>query len=95
MAGPASHVLLAVGKLGVDLLGHADHVPRDHLVLILIAGEIALHVAQLAVPAQCGRELLHDAATQIVHRQNLQILWRRRHALLLPILRRLRKNQKA
>src|SRR5690348_530122 len=46
MAGVASDVHLAVREIaGVDLLRHYDHVARDFLFRILIADEIALHVA--------------------------------------------------
>src|ERR1035437_4652400 len=47
VTGVASDVHIAVGEFGVQFLRHGDHVPRDHLVRILVAGVIALHVAHV------------------------------------------------
>jgi len=49
----------AIGKLRVDVASHADHRASDVLVGIIIAREIALHVAKGAHHTQTGVERDH------------------------------------
>lgn len=62
MARVTADVHLAIGEFGVDLAHHDDHVPRDFLLRIIIAGEIALHVAGVALNAEgCSKGAHHGA----------------------------------
>ena len=60
MACEASDVHLAIVKGRINVSGHRDHVPRDFLFRIVIAGEVVLNVAMVALHAQPGRVSAHD-----------------------------------
>jgi hypothetical protein len=62
MAGVAGHVHLAVGESGVDVIHHRDHHARDILFGVIVAGKIALHVAEGTLHAQAGGVGSHDSA---------------------------------
>lgn len=64
MARVASHMLFPIRKLRIDLAHHDDHVPRDFLLRVLIAREIALHVAISTLHAETGAKRGH-------HRTNI------------------------
>ena len=49
MAGVASYMRLPIREFGVDVLRHGDHVPRDLLVMLFVACEIALYVTEVAL----------------------------------------------
>src|ERR1035441_482984 len=59
VASVASHVHLAVGEIGVNLARHDDHLARNFLVRFFVAGEVVLHVAEVAANAQRHPERLH------------------------------------
>jgi len=77
MAGVAAYVVFAVRKLGVDFALHHDHLARDVLVRILVACEIAWHVAEDALNAERRAESSHHGAN-VGRLQQLEILWRGR-----------------
>jgi len=79
-------MLLPIGEAHVDLTHHLHHHSRDALFRVLIAVELALHMAVGALHAQSGCEIPHDAHDSgAVHRsrQNLQVLGRAAATLLL------------
>ena len=51
---------LAVRELGIDLVCHGDHLTRDFLLGIFIAGEVALNVTVVALHAEAGGKGPHD-----------------------------------
>lgn len=59
MARVTGNVRLAVGELGVNILGHRYHEPGDVLVVIFVAGEVTLDVAEGAFDAQRTLERHH------------------------------------
>jgi hypothetical protein len=75
MARVASNVLFPVRKFSVDFAGHGDHVARDYLVLVFVAGKIAFHMAQVAFATKSDSERSHRIA-HFFRLQDLQILWR-------------------
>ena len=70
MAGVAGDVLLAVGKLRVDVLRQDDHSTRDVLFRVLVTGKIALDVTELALHAEREPVGLHGGPD--VRRRDLQ-----------------------
>ena len=60
MTGVASDHHLAAGEIGVDFLRHLDHVPRDIFFWIVVAREVSLDMAEIALHAQSGSESPHD-----------------------------------
>jgi len=72
-------MLLPIREVHVDLLHHLDHHPRNIFLRILIAVELALHMAVCALLAQGGSEVphhSHDSGTIHGGWQNLQVLGR-------------------
>jgi hypothetical protein len=90
MAGVAAHMPLAIRKLGIDVLRHADHHPGDVLLGIVIAGEIALHVAVATHHTQGSAKGLHGWLQTFSreHFEILGILERARSLLFLLLLGR-------
>jgi hypothetical protein len=73
-------VLFAVGKRRVDIRRHSQHIARHVLFGIVIAGEIALNVAEGALDSQPGPESSHHLDNVHIGRQYLQVFgrpWRR------------------
>ena len=60
MAREAGNVHLAIRELRVDLLGHLDHMARNFLLGLFVAGKVALNVTVDALHAQPGCEGAHD-----------------------------------
>ena len=73
---------LTVGKLSIDVIHQLDHVARGGFLRVLIAGEIALHMAKGALLTEGCPECAHRGANVGIRRQHLQIL-RRAHAFFL------------
>ena len=81
-------VLTVIGKMRANLHAHRDHIPRNFLFRILVAGEIPLHMTVIALHperdgkrAHRGYELLPGQVLQY-----LEILRLRRWAFLRPFL---------
>ena len=76
MASEAAHVLLSVGELRVDFPAHRDHHAGCDLLRIVIAGKVALDVADLAIlGAKSPVEILHDGPKLRTRlRQQLHVL---------------------
>lgn len=50
---------LSIGELGIDFTRHSQHHARGLFVRIIVAGEIALHVAEGALLTKRDRERTH------------------------------------
>jgi len=66
-------VLLAIRELAIDVARDLDHVARDVLMWILVAGAI-LHVAEIAVHTQRHGIDVHNPGAQVLGLQQLQVL---------------------
>lgn len=55
-------MLFTIGELLIDVLRHFDHVPGGRLGGLLVAREIALHVAEVASLTESDREGAHHRA---------------------------------
>jgi hypothetical protein len=84
MARITSHVPFAVWKLRVNLASHGNHTAGDIFVGVIVAGEIALHMAEGAFHAQSGFKC-HHGRHQFVRGKEFQVFWRR-HGV--PLTRR-------
>ena len=73
MAGVAAHMPLAIRKFRIDFPRHADHHAGNILLGIVIAGEIALHVAVAAHHTQTRPKGLHGRL-QAFGREHFEIL---------------------
>ena len=52
-------MLLAIGKLRIDLARHDDHLASDPLLFLIVACKIAFHVTHIALAAKGDPELAH------------------------------------
>lgn len=75
VAGVAAHVGFAIGKLGVDLPGHHDHVAGSLFMMIVVAGEIPPDMAIDALDSKSGGIGRHRGP-DLRRLQKLQILRR-------------------
>ena len=80
MAGIATHVKFAVRELAIDFMGHLQHVARGGFVVLVVAGEIALYVTEIAFHSERDGEGAHGRH-YILRLEDLQIL--RRGVLVL------------
>ena len=80
MAGVTTYVTLPIRKLGIDFARHRQHHTRGFLLGIIVAGEIALDVAERALHAERGSERAHrhDHLLSRLAGQNFQVLQRGR-----------------
>jgi hypothetical protein len=67
-------VSLAVGEARIDVGRHTQHIARNVLFRVVIAGEIALDVTIRALDAKRGSESAHRLLNIHIGRQNLQVL---------------------
>ena len=88
MARVAGDVFFAVGELRINVLRHFDHMARREFGGFLIAGEVALYVAEVAPLAQGHREGTHHGP-DIFRFENLEILRRGRRTFFCTLLGRL------
>lgn len=83
VAGITRHVHLAIRELGIDIPRHRDHHSRDLFVALVVGGEVARHVAEVATHTQRYPERLHGFH-QVLGRQQFQILGRVRRGRRTP-----------
>jgi hypothetical protein len=60
VTGVAGDMHFAVGEVGIDLLSHNDHLAGNLFVRVVVAGEIAFDVAEVALNAESSAEGAHD-----------------------------------
>src|SRR6202042_73360 len=73
MTRVTSHVHLAVRELAIDIPRQHDHFPRDILGWLLVAGEVACHMAEVALLAQRDPER-HPGRPKFGGVQQFQVL---------------------
>ena len=78
MAGVAGHVCFAIREIRIDVGGDPKHIPRHVFLRVLIAGEVARHVAEGALHPEGGAERAHHLLDIGVRGQDSKILRRTR-----------------
>jgi hypothetical protein len=74
MAGVARHMLFAIRETGIEVGGDPHHIARHGFLWVIVAGEIARCVAEVALHAQRGPDVAHGPLDVDIRRQNLQVL---------------------
>jgi hypothetical protein len=77
MAGEAGDTLIAAEISFVDVPDHREHLARDYLVPVLIAGKISLNMARGAANPEPDRKRAHGGH-YFIGFQDLEILRRTR-----------------
>src|ERR1017187_7022912 len=76
MAGVATDMDLTVGELRVDVVDHFHHAARHQLLGVLVAGILALNVAEIAPLTESAAHRTHHG-TFILSLEDFQVLDRK------------------